>query len=328
MRRVEISHDYESGRLNLPFVGHCTFGKQPACLDWNSIDADAAILGIPFDMGTQYRAGARFGPRAIREASTLFSFGHSGAYDHEDDVVYLPRDQVRIVDVGDADIVHTDTMTSLANAEKAVRAILRAGALPVSLGGDHSVHAACIKAFDDQPPVHIVHFDAHLDFVDQRHGVRYGHGNPLRRASEFPHVTGITHLGIRGVSSSNKSDYDATRSFGSKILSVRQIRALGTAGTLEQIPSGVRYYVTIDIDGFDPSIAPGTGTPSHGGFLYYEVVELLQGLARQGDVVGVDLVEVAPDYDHSGTTAFLAARVLLDLLGFVFHERAARRRGQ
>ena len=109
-----------------------------------------------------------------------------------------------IVDIGDADIVHTDTMGSLANAEIAVRKILRAGALPVSLGGDHSVHAACIEAFARQPPVHIVHFDAHLDFVDERHGVRYGHGNPLRRASEMAHVTGMTQLGIRSVSSSNK----------------------------------------------------------------------------------------------------------------------------
>jgi agmatinase len=186
------------------------------------------------------------------------------------------------------------------------------------------VHAACIKAFDAEPPVHIVHFDAHLDFVDQRHGVRYGHGSPLRRASEMKHVHGITHLGIRGVSSSNKSDYDAARSVGSKILSVRQIRRLGAEATIEEIPRFPRYYVTIDIDGFDPSIAPGTGTPSHGGFTYYEVVEILKGLAKRGDVVGVDLVEVAPDYDHTGTTAFLAARVLLDFLGFIFHERMKR----
>jgi len=319
------SHDYESGRLNLPFVGHCTFGKQPICLDWNRIEADVAILGIPFDMGTQYRPGARFGPRAIREASTLFSFGHSGAYDHEDDVVYLPRDQVRIVDIGDADIIHTDTTQSLANAETAVRAILAAGALPVSLGGDHAVHAACIRAFDNQPPVHIVHFDAHLDFVDERHGVRYGHGNPLRRASEMEHVSGITHLGIRNVSSSNKDDYDATRALGSKILSVRQIRKLGTEATLAEIPHAPLYYITIDIDGFDPSIAPGTGTPSHGGFLYYEVIDLLKGLAKRSDIVGIDLVEVAPDYDHSGITAFLAARVLLDFLGYIFHERMKRK---
>ena len=98
---------YQSGRLDLPFVGHCTFAKSPVCLDWNAIDADVAVIGVPNDMGTQWRPGARFGPRAIREASTLFSFGHGGAYDHEDDVMYLTREQARIVDVGDADIVHT-----------------------------------------------------------------------------------------------------------------------------------------------------------------------------------------------------------------------------
>ncbi|MCX7355010.1 MAG: agmatinase [Alphaproteobacteria bacterium] len=317
-------NSYESGRLNLPFVGHCTFGKQPVCLDWDEIDADVAVMGAPFDMGTQYRAGARFGPRAIREASTLFSFGHGGAYDFEDDVVYLPVDEVRIVDMGDADIIHTDTLKSHANIEFGVRKILQAGAMPVVLGGDHSVHIPCIRAFDDQAPVHIIHIDAHLDFVDERHGVRYGHGNPLRRASEMKHVTGMTQMGIRNVSSSNKSDYDAARKAGSDILSVRDVRRLGTAGVLKRIPKGVRYYCTIDIDGFDPSIAPGTGTPSHGGFLYYEVLEILQGLVQQGDVVGLDLVEVAPDYDPGGVTGFLAAQLLMNLLGFVFHARGRR----
>jgi agmatinase len=140
------------------------------------------------------------------------------------------------------------------------------------------------------------------------------------------HVTGLTQLGIRGVSSSNRSDYDAARAVGSTILSVRQIRKLGVEGTLDKIPAGKRYYVTIDIDGFCPSIAPGTGTPSHGGFLYYEALDLLKGLATRGDVVGMDLVEVAPDYDHSGTTAFLAARVILDFLGYIFHQRKLRGR--
>ena len=315
------AHGYESGSLNLPFVGHCTFGKQPPCTDWSAIEADVAILGAPFDMGTQYRAGARFGPRAIREASTLFSFGHAGAYDFEDDVTYMPVDKVKLVDVGDADMIHTDTIKSHANIEQAVRQILRAGALPVVLGGDHSVHIPCIRAFDDQPPVHIIHIDAHLDFVDERHGVRYGHGNPLRRASEMRHVTSLTQLGIRNVSSSNREDYQAARDAGSDILSVRDVRRLGTQGVLDRIPDGVRYYATIDIDGFDPSIAPGTGTPSHGGFLYYEVLEIFQGLAKKGEFVGIDLVEVAPDYDHAGTTAFLAAQLLMNLLGFIFHEK-------
>jgi agmatinase len=315
-------HNYEQGRLDLPFVGHCTFGKRPPCLDWDSLEADVAVLGVPFDMGTQYRSGARFGPRTIREASTLFSFGHGGAYDHEDDAVYLPMDEVRIVDVGDADIVHTDTATSHRNAEAAVRKILARGAMPVVLGGDHAVNIPCIRAFSEQPPIHLVQIDAHLDFVDVRHGVREGHGNPMRRAAEQPHVAGLTQLGIRNVSSTAREGYEDARRRGATIRSVRQFRRLGTERVLELIPAGIRYYVTIDIDAFDPSIAPGTGTPSHGGFLYWEVLEFLQGLARRGDVVGIDLVEVAPAYDPAGITAILAAQILLNFLGFVFHERS------
>ncbi len=314
-------HGYETGRLNLPFVGLCSFGKYPYQPDWSAIDADFAVLGAPFDFGTQFRAGARFGPRGIREASTLFSFGHAGAYDHEDDLTYLAADEVRIVDIGDADIVHTDTGKSHANIETGVRAILEAGATPIVLGGDHSVNIPCINAFSDEEPFHLVQIDAHLDFVDERHGVKYGHGNPMRRAAEKSYVTGLSQIGIRNVSSTAKDGYEDARRMGSDIQSVRQFRALGVAGILDRIPADKRYYVTIDIDGFDPSIAPGTGTPSHGGFLYYEVLELLDGLTKRGTVVGVDLVEVAPDYDPSGSTTTLAAQVLLNLIGRIHHNR-------
>ena len=314
-----MTHGYETGRLNLPFVGIPTFAKSPLQLDWAAIDADVAILGAPFDCGTQWRAGARFGPRGIREASTLFSFGHAGAYDHEDDTTYL--EGVRIVDIGDADIVHTDTLASHANIETAVRAVLEAGALPVVLGGDHSINIPCIEAFSEQAPVHVVQIDAHLDFVDERHGVRHGHGNPMRRAAEQPWVTGLSQIGIRNVSSTAREGYGDARRMGADIVSVRGFRAMGAAAMLERIPAGARYYVTIDIDGFDPSIAPGTGTPSHGGFLYYEILEFLAGLAKRGPIVGIDLVEVAPDYDRTGTTAILAAQLLLNLIGRVFAAR-------
>lgn len=314
-------HGYESGRLDLPFVGISTFGKRPYVADWSAIDADVAVLGAPFDAGTQWRSGARFGPRAVREASTLFSFGHAGAYDHEDDAVYLGAD-VRIVDMGDADIVHTDTINSHANIEIGVRQALAAGALPVVIGGDHSVNIPCINAFDDQGPIHILQIDAHLDFVDERHGVRFGHGNPMRRAAEKSYVTGLTQVGIRNVSSTAKEGYDAARSMGSSIISVRQARKLGCEGVAALIPEKARVYITIDIDAFCPSIAPGTGTPSHGGFLYYDVLEILQTVAERHDIVGIDLVEVAPDYDQTGSTAILGAQVLLNLLGFIFHARA------
>ena len=314
-------HGYETGRLNLPFTGICTFGKKPYLADWSAIDADVAILGAPFDAGTQWRAGARFGPRGVREASTLFSFGHAGAYDHEDDATYLGAD-VRIVDLGDADIVHTDTIKSHANIRAGVEAILGTGALPVVIGGDHSINIPCIEAFEGHAPFHILQIDAHLDFVDQRHGVTRGHGNPMRRASEKAHVSGLTQVGIRNVSSTAREGYEDARARGSDILSVRQARALGPKGTAARIPQGVPVYITIDIDAFCPSIAPGTGTPSHGGFLYYDVLELLQEVTKAHRIVGIDLVEVAPDYDPTGSTSILAAQVLMNLLGFVFHNGA------
>lgn len=314
-------HGYEGGRLDLPFVGISTFGKRPYQADWAAIDADVAVMGAPFDAGTQWRSGARFGPRGVREASTLFSFGHAGAYDHEDDATYLPGD-VRIVDIGDADIIHTDTEASHANIEAGVRAMLDAGALPVVIGGDHSVNIPCIRAFDTQDDIHILQIDAHLDFVDVRHGVRHGHGNPMRRAAECDYVTGLTQVGIRNVSSTAKEGYEDARAMGSDIISVRQAREMGTRAVLDHVPAGARVYVTIDIDAFCPSIAPGTGTPSHGGFLYYEVLELMQAAAGRHEIVGIDLVEVAPDYDQSGSTSILAAQLLLNFLGFIFHARA------
>ena len=311
-------HGYETGRLNLPFVGVSTFAKRELVTDWSQINADVAVLGAPFDFGTQWRAGARFGPRGIRDASTLFSFGHSGAYDHEDDVTYLTED-VKIVDIGDADIIHTDTIKSHKNIEKGVRAILKAGALPVVLGGDHSVNIPCVNAFSNSGPIHILQIDAHLDFVDERHGVKYGHGNPMRRAAEKNYVTGLTQVGIRNVSSTSQEGYEDAKAMNSDILSVRQTRKIGPKNLVGRIPKDSNVYVTIDIDAFCPSIASGTGTPSHGGFLYYEILEILQHLSKQNKVVGIDLVEVAPDYDHSGSTTILAAQILLNFLGFIFH---------
>ena len=312
---------YDQGRLNLPFVGICTFGKYPYIEDWDKIKADIAVLGAPFDAGSQFRSGARMGPRGIREASTLFSFGHGGAYDHEDDITYLPANTTRIVDIGDADIIHTDTMQSHANIEFGVKKILEAKAIPVVLGGDHSVNIPCINAFRNEDPIHIIQIDAHLDFVNERHGVRFGHGNPMYRASEKEYVSGMTQIGIRNVSSTAREGYIEAKERGSKIFSVRQFRKMGISQILNTIPKNIRYYLTIDIDAFDPSIASGTGTPSHGGFYYYEILELIDGLTKQGNIAGLDLVEVAPDYDITNSTSTLAAQLLMNIMGRLLYNR-------
>ncbi len=311
-------HGYNKGRLNLPFVGICTFGKYPYQQNWDKIDADIAILGAPFDCGSQWRTGSRMGPRGVREASTLYSFGHDGAYDHEDDIIYLKSDS-KIIDIGDADIIHTDTFSSHKNIEYGVKKILASDAIPIVIGGDHSVNIPCINAFRDNKPFHLIQIDAHLDFVDERHGVKFGHGNPMRRAAEKSYVKGLTQIGIRNVSSTAKEGYEQARKMGSNIISVRKFRKLGVDRVIEQIPENIPYYISVDIDAFDPSIASGTGTPSHGGFMYYEVLELIDLIAQKGKIIGMDLVEVAPDYDMTSSTTTLAAQLLLNSIGRILH---------
>lgn len=306
--------------LNLPFTGIATFGKYPVCPDIEELDADVAVIGVPNDMGTQWKPGARMGPRGIREGSTLYSFGLDGAYDIENDITYLGPDW-KVVDCGDVDIVHGDLMQSHENTEVAIRKIVSKGAMPVVLGGDHSITAAVGKGLEELGPFHVIQIDAHLDWADHRSGQRYGHGSCIRRLSEMDHVREIFQFGIRGISSSLKEDVDAAREYGSTILSPRKMRKMGLEEVLAQIPEGEKYYVTIDIDGTDPSIAPGTGTPSPGGLLYDEVNELFEGIAKRGEVVAFDLVEVAPPYDPTGMTSQTAARISLDLLSYVLKQK-------
>jgi agmatinase len=304
-------------RLNLPFTGIATFAKVPYWPELETLDADVAIIGAPYDMGTQVRSGTRFGPRGIRNASTIYET--VGYYDSEFDELYL--DGVRIVDCGDVDMIHSRPDLCLANIEKAIAKILERGALPVTLGGDHSIPIPILRAFNGTGSLAVVQIDAHLDFVDERFGVREGHGNVMRRIAEMDHVVGIAQIGIRGPGSSDPKDFEDARRMGSVIIGPREFRRVGVDEVLERIPQAERCYVTIDCDGFDPALMPGNGSPSPGGFTYHEVVDLLRGLAARSEIVGFDFVEVAPMYDPTEVTQQTAARVILDFLGAIFKHR-------
>jgi agmatinase len=220
---------------------------------------------------------------------------------------------------------HSQPERCLANIQLAIDQILERGALPVTLGGDHSVPIPILRAFRHHGPLVVVQIDAHLDFVDDRMGTREGHGNVMRRIAEMEHVTGLAQIGIRGPGSSDPSDFEAARRMGSVIIGPREFRRIGIEGVLERVPEAENYYVTIDCDGFDPALMPGNGSPSPGGFTYHEVVDFLRGLAfTKGNVVGFDFVEVAPMYDPTEITQQTAARVILDFLGAIFKARERR----
>ena len=315
-----MNNQNEKQFLNLPFTGICSFGKYPICTSLDELDADVAVIGVPYDMGTQWKSGTRMGPRGMREGSTLYSFGLEGAYDIEKDIMYLGPD-CKVVDCGDVDIVHGDLEQSFDNVEESIRKIVSKGAIPVVMGGDHSITIPVGRALDSVGSFHVIQIDAHLDWADHRSGQRNGHGSTLRRLSEMDYVDKMFQFGIRGISSSKKEDVDAAREYGSVILSPREMRKMSIESVLDLIPQGENYYVTIDIDGLDPSLAPGTGTPSPGGLYYDEVNELLEGIAKRGNVIGFDLVEVSPPYDPTGITSQVGARLILDFISFILKEK-------
>jgi len=204
-------------------------------------------------------------------------------------------------------------------AAEAIKTILSRGALPIVLGGDHGVTATALLGYEAMSPLSVAQLDAHLDWRDEVNGVRFGQSSPMRRASEMPWVASMIQIGLRGAGSARQAEVDAARAFGSVLVKAADVHRLGVEAVLEKMPPAERYFVTIDIDGLDPAIAPGTGFPPFGGLTYYQATDLLRGIASRGKVVGLDVVEVAPALDHAGMTSFLAAQLILNMLGALAH---------
>ncbi|MGI8688511.1 MAG: agmatinase, partial [Thermomicrobiales bacterium] len=226
---------------------------------------------------------------------------------------------VRIVDCGDVAMTPGAYEANNHTATRAIRAILDHGAIPIVLGGDHAIPIPVLRAYEGRAPICIVQIDAHLDWRDERNGVREGLSSPMRRASELPWVRGMVQIGLRSVGSGRQSEFDDARAYGSILIGAAELHRIGVEAVLAQIPVAERYYITFDADGLDPSIAPGTRALAFGGVTYYEATNLLRGIAAKGTVVGLDFVEVAPALDLGNMTSFLAARLILNLVGALAH---------
>lgn len=301
---------------NLPITGIASFAKYPICTDLDELDADMCVMGIPYDMGAPYLSGCKFGPRRIREVSCHYGRGDAGFWDPERMEQYLEH-PVKIVDGGDVDMDPMYFQESFANIEAAVRKIISKGAIPVMMGGDHSVTIPTARALDMYEDLCVVQFDAHLDF-----GMRtYTNGSPMRMISQMPHFTKMCQIGMRGLGSNTREDFQAAYDYGSIVIPARKALKMGAEAVIKQIPKAKKYFVTIDIDNYDMSTAPGVGSPSPGGLNYEFVTDVLEGIAKMGDVVAFDLVEVAPQYDPSGITARLGAMTMLAFMGFIMKEK-------
>jgi agmatinase/guanidinopropionase len=306
-----------------PYHGIPTFMRLPASREFEGIDV--AMVGIPFDSGASHRAGTRFGPRKIREASLLL-WGYNQV------LGVAPTDELAIVDYGDVSTIAVDINATMQNITSEVGAILEKGVTVVALGGDHSISLPLLRAHASRfgPPA-VIHFDSHPDtwdweFKDQP----YSHGTPFRRALEEQLIDTSAYLqvGIRGPTSW-ADDLSTAEGMGARILTIDKVFEMGipaVIGTMQEIVSERPLYISLDIDSVDPAFAPGTGTPEVGGLSSYQILQLVRGL--QGlNIIGFDLVEVSPPYDHGDITAILASNLAFEFISLLALQKRANNSG-
>ncbi|MHB8826465.1 MAG: agmatinase [Acidimicrobiales bacterium] len=291
------------------YAGLTTFAQLP---EFDEVsDVDVAVIGAPFDAGVSYRPGARFGPSHVRQSSRLLR-----PYNPALDVSPFAARQV--VDGGDITVNPFDLVEAIGDIERASQELHDRAARLVTIGGDHTIALPLLRDLARRHgPISVVHFDAHLDTWDTYFGADFTHGTPFRRASEEGLIDrdGSMHVGIRGPLYSAR-DLHADADLGFEIFSAIEFDDLGVHGAIEKIAARVAdrpVYVSVDIDVLDPAHAPGTGTPEAGGLTSRELLAVLRSL-RGRNVVGADVVEVAPAYDHAEITGIAAAHVLFEIV--------------
>ena len=302
-----------------------SFFKSPLCTDLETLDSDVAFIGVPFDQGTFGRPGARFGPDAIRDAPRAYSYQDNYGQQREAEGFFdidtgdeLLRG-VTMADCGNITIVPSEVIENFNKLTQAVEKVVERGSFPVVVGGDHAITFPVVRGLSQFGPLDIVHIDAHMDYTHDTQGVLFTHGSPIRRCRELPFVGHITSLGIR---TARRKPYEESQKDGSLIVTTNRFRQLGAQGIDELVPKGQNLYISFDIDVMDPSQAPGTGTPETGGLFYQEIRECLVTLLEERNLVGFDMVEVAPPYDSSEITVQVAARLIIDILAARFPSRA------
>lgn len=298
-----------------PGVGIPAFLRSPICSNLAELDADIAVMGVPTDEGSPYLPGSRFGPRAMREHSLRFTGGAPGYYDPQTRRTYLEREmrETRIVDVGDAVVLPTNAAGTFDYVTDMTRRILDRGAMPVVLGGDHAITYPVVRAYSE--PLHVMHFDAHLDYLPFVHGLELTNGHAFRHIAHMPHVKSLTQIGIRSIRNTRVMLEDTLQD-GNRVVTMGEFVADGPGGIIGDVPEGAPCYVSIDIDVLDMSLIPGCVSAEPNGMSYASLMAALTVLSERARIVGFDLTEVNPMLDvGTGITSYLATHTIIEFLG-------------
>lgn len=275
-----------------------------------------AYLGIPYTSpyGDPDHRPCEPAPDAVRRATLEFEydllFDH---YDFDCDAALMPPG-VSVVDAGDVPCAPDRIDDARLEAAEAVAAIRAASAIPLVVGGDDALPAMVGSAFADGAGLNVLHIDAHLDFRDEVDGYKYGYSSPIRRLREMPHVREIVQLGLRGIGSARPDEVADARAAGNRLITATELHAIGAQRVLEELPDDHPWFVTIDCDGLDPSVAPGVEWPEPDGVTYGEAATLVRGLARSGRIAAIAFTEYAPVHDVRNLTALAIGRLLMNVI--------------
>ena len=293
----------------------------PLALDLNNLDADIAILGVPFGLpyvaddlaNDQSRA-----PDAIRQNA------QDGAWEEPRTRVHFDWDlggplldnrPVKVVDCGNVTSDKFDPHEHYRRAQLAAEKIFQSGATLITLGGDHGIPIPIMRALPKGEKVTLVQVDAHMDWRDNVNGVRDGYSSGIRRASEMDWIGDIVQIGLRGVGSARSEEVEAARAYGARLISAYEMHDIGIDAVLDQIAGNGPYYLTVDADGLDPTIMPAVNAPTPGGLTWIQIHKLVHGLVRKGRVLGMDLVEISPAYENGNMTLVHAERLICNFIG-------------
>ncbi len=312
--------DYDTPLADLPGLSPCTFSSFPFVSDLDRLEAQIAILGIPFGMpyapssmaNDQSRA-----PNAIRQFTNKFDIDYTlSHYDWDLPGPLLDGRNIKIADCGNVTADTSDHKQHYIRAEQVARKIFSRNTTLVTLGGDHGVPIPVLRAlevFDTK--VTLVHVDAHLDWRDEFNGEKEGYSSPIRRASEMPWIDNIVQIGLRGVGSARTQEVEDAIAYGATIIDAYEMHDIGIDATLDRIPDGGPYYLTIDADGIDPTIMPAVMAQTPGGLSWIQLRKLVHGLVNKGRVLGMDIVEIAPQHDVGNITMVHAERLIRNFIG-------------
>lgn len=287
----------------------------PMCKDVNKLDADIAIIGAPG--ASPYKSVGPYckdAPAAIRKAIA----GYAGAINHYDFDLggpLLGDGSTSVVDCGDLGYDKKDFAANRKRIRSCVKTVVDKGAIPIVIGGDDSIPIPVFEALEGRGPYTILQIDAHIDWREESEGERFGLSSTMRRASEMDHITQIVQTGQRAVGSARPGDYDDAVAWGAKFFVARDVNINGIQPVLRAIPKGAQVLISLDVDAFDPSIAPGVLARAPGGLTYWQVVNLIHGVASKASIAGFNIIEMVPDQDIDGLTALLSARTICNVIG-------------